>query len=76
MENINNPKHYILNVKGVELEVIDIINEIVKNYSPVEAFKVANIIKYILRADKKNGIEDFKKAKKYIEILLKEQENK
>jgi hypothetical protein len=30
----------------------------------------ANIIKYIVRHDKKNGIEDLKKAMHYLEILM------
>ena len=35
-----------------------------------------NIIKYILRHKKKNGLEDLKKAKHYLEILIeKEYEN-
>lgn len=67
---INSPKHYQLKIKGNNIEVIDIIDSIVQNYTPKQAIRVANIIKYILRADKKNGLEDFKKAKKYIEMLL------
>ena len=67
---INSPKHYQLNIKNNNIEVIDIIDNIVQNYTPKQAIRVANIIKYILRADKKNGLEDFKKAKKYIEMLL------
>ena len=67
---INKPNHYQLNVKGNNIEVIDIIDEVVKGYNPKQAFRIANIIKYVLRADKKNGLEDFKKAKKYIEMLL------
>ena len=67
---INNPNHYQLNIKGNNIEVIDIIDEVVKDYNPKQAFRVANILKYILRASKKNGLEDFKKAKKYIEMLL------
>ena len=67
---INSPKHYQLNIKNNNIEVIDIIDNIVQNYPPKQAVRVANIIKYILRADKKNGLEDFKKAKKYIEMLL------
>ena len=67
---INKPNHYQLNVKGTDIEVIDIIDSIIQNYPPKQAIRVANIIKYILRADKKNGLEDFKKAKKYIEMLL------
>lgn len=67
---INKPNHYQLFVKDKVIEVIDIIDSIVQNYTPKQAVRVANIIKYILRADKKNGLEDFKKAKKYIEMLL------
>ena len=67
---INSPEHYQLNIKGNNIEVIDVIDEVVKDYNPKQAFRVANILKYILRASKKNGLEDFKKAKKYIEMLL------
>lgn len=67
---INKPNHYQINIKGNNIEVIDIIDEVVKNYKPQEAFKIANVIKYVLRASKKNGKEDLKKARKYIEMLL------
>ena len=69
---INKPNHYQLNIKGNNIQVIDIIDEVVKDYKPQEAFKIANVIKYILRASKKNGKQDLKKAKKYIEMLLDE----
>ena len=71
---INKPNHYQLNIKGNNIEVIDIIDEVVKDYNPKQAFRVANILKYVLRANKKNGLEDFKKAKKYIEMLLEREE--
>ena len=67
---INKPNHYQLLVKDRVVEVIDIIDSVIQNYPPKQAFRVANIIKYVLRANKKNGLEDFKKAKKYIEMLL------
>ena len=67
---INKPNHYQLNIKGNNIEVINIIDEVVKDYEPKQAFRVANILKYILRASKKNGLEDFKKDKKYIDMLL------
>lgn len=39
-------------------------------------FIEGNIIKYLLRYKKKNGLEDLKKAKHYLEILIeKEYEN-
>ncbi len=69
---IDKPNHYQLNIKGDNIQVIDIIDEIVKDYKPQEAFKIANVIKYVLRASKKNGKQDLKKAKKYIEMLLDE----
>lgn len=70
---INKPNHYQLNISGYNIQVIDIIDEVVKDYKPQEAFKIANVIKYILRASKKNGKQDLKKAKKYIEMLLEDE---
>lgn len=69
---VNKPNHYQLNIKGNNIEVIDIIDEVVKDYKSQEAFKVANVIKYVLRASKKNGKEDLKKARKYIDMLVGE----
>ena len=34
-----------------------------------------NIVKYILRFQKKNGVEDLKKAKYYLEKLIEEEES-
>ena len=64
-DNVNNPKHYKL--EGLEVEAIDVIKATVKDFN---SFCHGNIIKYVLRANKKNGIEDFKKAKKYIEMMI------
>ena len=67
---VNKPNHYQLNIKGNNIQVIDIIDEVVKDYKPQESFKIANVIKYVLRASKKNGKEDLKKARKYIDMLV------
>ena len=67
-DNINSPNHYKLD--GLDVEVIDVIKATVKDFN---SFCHGNIIKYVLRADKKNGIEDFKKAKKYIEMMIGEE---
>ena len=64
-DNVNSPKHYKL--EGLDVEAIDIIKATVKDFN---SFCHGNIIKYVLRANKKNGIEDFKKAKKYIERMI------
>lgn len=34
------------------------------------SFSAGNVIKYICRADKKNGLEDLEKAKHYIELMI------
>ena len=67
-DNVNSPKHYKL--EGLDVEAIDIIKATVKDFN---SFCHGNIIKYALRANKKNGIEDLKKAKKYIEMLIEEE---
>ena len=64
-DNVNSPNHYKLD--GLNIEVIDVIKATVKDFN---SFCHGNIIKYVLRADKKNGLEDLKKAKKYIEMMI------
>lgn len=40
------------------------------------SFLVGNIIKYVCRFDKKNGLEDLNKAKHYLEILIENYDTK
>lgn len=42
--------------------------------SPYENFYIGNIIKYLWRYKKKNGVKDLEKAKEYLEFLINEQE--
>ena len=69
-ENINSPKHYRL--PGLNIESIDIIRAILGKY--FKWFCLGNIIKYVLRAEKKNGLEDYKKARKYLNWLIEGEE--
>ena len=69
-DNVKSPKHYIL--EGLGIEVKDIIFEVTKDMKGKEAVCVGNILKYVMRARKKNGIEDYKKAYEYLGYLLKE----
>ncbi len=65
-DNVNEPNHY----KG-EIECIDSI----KSSMSIEEFKgflKGNVQKYVWRYDKKNGIEDLKKAQWYLDRLIKE----
>ncbi|QPI69178.1 DUF3310 domain-containing protein [Exiguobacterium sp. PBE] len=42
----------------------------------VEGFLRGNALKYLQRYDKKNGVEDLRKAKHYVEMLIEEVEGR
>ena len=67
---VNHPKHY--NQGGIEC--IDALKAATVDKRGIEAVCVANVIKYLWRYEEKNGVEDIRKAKWYIERLLKELE--
>lgn len=69
-DKVNSLKHYRL--PDLNIESIDIIRAILGKY--FKWFCLGNIIKYILRAEKKNGLEDYKKARKYLDWLIKGEE--
>lgn len=66
------PNHYKLNIKGQVVEVMDIIEAVVEEMDGRKGYIVGNILKYVCRAEKKNGLEDYKKARTYLEMLLGE----
>ena len=70
VDNVHSPKHYMLGDLGIEVK--DVIFEVTKDMKGKEAVCVGNILKYVMRARKKNGIEDYKKAYEYLGYLLKE----
>lgn len=70
VDNVKSPKHYMLGDLGIEVK--DVIFEVVKDMKGSEAVCVGNILKYVMRARKKNGIEDYKKAYEYLGYLLEE----
>jgi hypothetical protein len=61
-----NPSYY----KDDRLECIDALTVATKGLFGVEAFCTANAIKYLWRWKKKNGVEDLKKARWYIDHLI------
>ena len=65
---VNHPSHYMSN-NG--LEVINVIEAFTSDLKGVEATDTGNIIKYICRWKHKNGLEDLKKARWYLEHLIK-----
>lgn len=69
-DNVNHPSHY---TQG-GIECIDAIKAATVGKEPMEAVCVANIVKYLWRYEEKNGLEDVKKARWYLERLIKEME--
>lgn len=70
-DNVNHPSHY---TKG-KVECLDALESATIGKSGIEAVCVANVIKYLWRYEEKNGLEDVKKAKFYLNRLLATLEN-
>lgn len=61
---VNNPPHYNAHPSGIEcIVVVEHMN-----------FNIGNAVKYLWRADLKNGIEDLRKAAWYIRREIQRQE--
>jgi hypothetical protein len=66
-DNINKPNHY----QGAQgLEAIDVIRNFAGRLTAEQGFYWGNAIKYMLRFQKKNGVEDLKKARKNLDWLI------
>ena len=63
-DNVYSPSHYQLG--DLNIEAIDVIRAVLGE-EKFEGYCRGNTIKYILRADKKNELEDLKKAKVYLD---------
>lgn len=68
---VNKPKHYTYG----DIEVIDYIEQVTKDYKPELAFAIGNAIKYISRANHKNGKEDLDKARWYLKRAFEKWED-
>lgn len=67
-----NPNHY---KSASGLETIDVIRAFTDGLNGVEAFCIGNVIKYVTRYANKNGVEDLKKARTYLDYVIREYEN-
>lgn len=69
-ELIDKQEHYTAN----GIQPIDLMR---KNFTPdaFQGFLEGNIIKYVLRHRRKNGVEDLRKAMTYLTWLIDEEEN-
>ena len=63
---VNHPDHYTFRSKEFLDILVDLLTE-----EQLEGFFIANIYKYIFRAEKKNGVEDLLKAEFYLKRLIK-----
>lgn len=66
-DNVHSPKHYM--IPGCNFESIDIIRQRLGDVGFM-FFLEGNVSKYLIRAEKKNGKEDYEKAKKYLSWLV------
>ena len=62
-DNVYKPKHYM----QYKIEPITFIME---NQLP---FAMGNVIKYVMRYKFKNGLEDLKKARRYIDMIIEQE---
>ena len=72
VDMVSHPPHY---QSKAGLEVINVIKAFTADLKGIEACDTGNIIKYICRWKHKNGIEDLKKARWYINHLIDYIEN-
>ena len=69
MDNVNKPNHYALDgIPGVEVK--DVIKAVLGE--DTVGFYLGNVIKYMLRFKKKNGVEDLEKARLYLDWAIED----
>lgn len=65
-DKVNHPTHYnsskAVCTCGRKIECVDVVRHM--------GFNLGNIIKYLWRADHKNGMEDLKKAQWYLNDMI------
>lgn len=64
---VSHPSHY---QSESGLEVFTVIEAFTSGLDGIEAFDTGNVIKYICRWKKKNGIQDLKKIMQYTQHLI------
>ena len=64
---VSHPPHY---KSKTGLEAIDVIEAFTDDLKGIEATDTGNILKYMCRWKNKNGLQDLKKAKWYLDHLI------
>ena len=73
VDNVNHPNHY---KSKSGLEVIEVIRAFTEDLEGLEGYYTGNVLKYMCRWKKKNGLEDLKKARVYLDWLIEKEEDK
>lgn len=68
-DNVNKPSHYMTG----KIETIDHIQDMLGDFE-FDGFCIGNVIKYISRFRHKNGLEDLKKARWYLDRVIAKME--
>lgn len=74
LDTVNHPAHYQLSGFPEGFETIDVIAAVTADMTGMEAVCTANALKYLIRWKHKNGVEDLKKARWYLDRLIGEYE--
>lgn len=69
VDNVHSPKHYV--IPGCNFECKDLSDAIVRNMPNPLGTRIWNVVKYLVRAEKKNGLEDYNKAVEYLSWIEK-----
>lgn len=69
VDNVHSPKHYV--IPGCNFECKDLSDVIVRDMPNPLGTRIWNVIKYLVRAEKKNGKEDYNKAVEYLSWIEK-----
>ena len=67
VDYVNHPPHY---QSKSGLETIDVIEAFTEDLTGFEATNTGNVLKYMCRWKSKNGLEDLKKARWYLNRLI------
>lgn len=67
VDMVNHPDHYM---SETGLETIDVIEAFTFDLKGIDAVCTANVLKYICRWNKKNGLQDLEKARWYLDRLI------
>lgn len=70
-DNVDHPAHYCTG----KYECIDVMTEVF-GVEAVQNFCQCNAFKYLYRTNRKNGLEDMKKARWYINKFIELEESK